>query len=222
MNTTARIKQSGKNFEIVVDLDKALEFKKSGRGNDFLESDSVFADSKKGMVSPQSELEEAFGTTDVNEIAEKIVKNGEVLVSQEHRDGEREKKYRQVVEFLSKNAIDPQSGNAITSERIKSALEQAGVNVKNGPVESQVSEIIESLAKIMPIKLKVRKIKLTIPAAHTGKIYGLVNQYKENEVWLSDGNLEVVVAVPEGIVMDFYDRLNLNTHGSVISQDVNE
>ena len=222
MNTTARIKQSGKNFEIVVDLDKALEFRKSGRGNDFLESDSVFADSKKGMVSPQSELEEAFGTTDVNEIAEKIVKNGEVLVSQEHRDGEREKKYRQVVEFLSKNAIDPQSGNAITPERIKSALEQAGVNVKNGPVESQVSEIIESLAKIMPIKLKVRKIKLTIPAAHTGKIYGLVNQYKENEVWLSDGNLEVVVAVPEGIVMDFYDRLNLNTHGSVISQDVNE
>lgn len=222
MNTTARIKQSGKNFEILVDLDKALEFKKGGRGSDFLESDNVFADSKKGMVSPQSDLEEAFGTTNVGEIAEKIVKNGEVLVNQERRDEEREKKYKQVVEFFSKNAIDPQSGNAITPERMKSALEQAGISVKNGPVEGQVSEIIGSLAKIMPIKLKVRKIKLTIPAAHTGKIYGLVNQYKENETWLSNGDLEAVVAVPEGIVMDFYDRLNLNTHGSVISQDVNE
>ena len=222
MNTTARIKQSGKNFEIIVDFDKALNFKKSGQGDDFLESDNIFIDLKKGMVSSQADLEEAFGTIDINEIATKIVKNGEVLVSQEHRNEEKEKKYKQIIEFLSKSAVDPQSGNPITPERIKNVLGQAKVNIKSVPIESQIKEIIESIGKIMPIKLKVKKIKLTVPAIHTGKVYGLVNQYKENENWLSDGGLEVVVSVPEGILMDFYDKLNLNTHGSVISQDVNE
>ena len=220
MNTTARIKQAGKNFEIIVDLNKALDFKKGGEGNDFLEADSVFTDSKKGMVSSQNDLQEAFGTTDIMEIATKIVKNGEVMVTQGHRDEERDKKFKQVIEFLSKNAVDPQSGNPITPERIKSVLEQTGVNIKNVPIEQQIKEIIEVISKEVPIKLKVKKIKLTIPAVHTGQTYGLTNQYKESENWLSNGDLEVVVSVPEGILMDFYDRISLKTHGSIISQEI--
>ena len=91
--TLARIKQGGKNFEIMVDLDKALNFKKGeGSSADFLEIDKIFYDSKKGLVASTSDLKESFGTEDANEVSEKIVKNGEVLVTQEHRDEEKEKK----------------------------------------------------------------------------------------------------------------------------------
>ena len=58
----------------------------------------------------------------------KIVKEGEIQTTQEHRDAEQEKKFKQVVDFLTKNAYDPQTGRPHTPERIKNALEQANVN----------------------------------------------------------------------------------------------
>ena len=221
--TTARIKQAGKNFEIIVDLDKALDFKKGASSSiDFLESDSVFKDSKRGLHASESDLKDAFGTTDSNTIAEKIVKKGEILLTQEHREGEQDKKIKGVVDFLSRNAVDPQTGRPYTPERIKSALTQAGVNIKNVPVENQITDILKSLSEIIPIKVSTKKVKITIPAIHTGKTYGVINPYKEKETWLDNGDLEVIVNVPAGIVIDFYDKLNSATHGSSVTEEITE
>ena len=222
MNTTARIKQAGKHFEIIVDLDEALKFKKGEISSIEAEGDKIFTDSKKGEVASHSDLEESFGTTDVSVIVEKIIKNGEVLVTQEHRDEEKEKKFKQVVDFLANNAIDPQTGNPHTPERIKNALEQSHINIKNEPVEVQIKDIIEKISKVIPIKIETKKIKITVPAIHTGKVYGIINQYKEQEKWLDDGSLEVMVSVPAGIIIDFYDKLNSVTHGSALTEEVKE
>jgi ribosome maturation protein SDO1 len=220
--TLARIKQSGKNFEIMVDLDKALDFKKNNGSVDFLEAEKIFTDSKKGFAASGSDLKDAFGTEDIHEVAGKIVKSGEVLLTKEHRDDEKENKFKQVVDFLANNSMDPQTGNPITPERIKSALEQAHVNIKNVPVENQVNEIVQEISKIIPIKIETKKIKITIPAIHTGKVYGLINQYKENENWLSNGDLEVTVNIPSGIIIDFYDKLNSVTHGSALTEEMKD
>jgi len=61
-----------------------------------------------------------------------------------------------------------------------------------------------------------------VPAIHTGKVYGVISQYKDQEKWLDDGSLEVVVEVPSGIIMDFYDKLNSVTHGSAITEDIKQ
>jgi len=219
-NTLARIKRTGKNFEIIVDLDNALRFKKGEIGFIEAEVDRIFTDSKKGEVPSSSDLEAAFGTTEVNEIVKRIVKEGEVQTTQEHRDAEQEKKFKQVVEFLTRNSVDPQSGNPHTPERIKSALEQAHVNIKNIPVENQINEIVEKLSSIIPIRVQTKRLKITIPAIHTGKAYGVITQYKKEENWLNDGSLEVILEVPSGIVMDFYDKLNGVTHGSALSEEI--
>ena len=222
MNTIARIKQAGKHFEILVDLDEALKFKKGETSFLRVEGDKIFSDCKKGEVASNSDLESAFSTTDIQKIAEKIVKNGEVLVTQEHRDEEKEKKFKQVVDFLVTNSMDPQTGNPHTAERIKNALEQAHVNIKNTSVDSQIKEIVEQISSILPIKIKIKKVKITIPAIQTGKAYGVVSQYKETENWLNDGSLEMIVNVPSGLIMDFYDRLNSVTHGSAMTEEVGE
>ncbi len=221
--TTARIKQGDKNFEIMVDLEKALDFKK-GKASvaDFLELDEVFTDSKKGLKPSDDDLKKAFGTTSINEIAEKIVQNGEVLLTQEHRDEKKEQKIKQVVDFLSRNAIDPQSDKPHTPERIKSSLEQANINLKNTGIDNQITDILEALRPILPLKISTKKIKITIPAIHTGKAYGVVNQYKEKEEWLENGDLKIIVKVPSGIIMDFYDKLNSITHGSAVTEEIKE
>jgi len=220
--TTARIKKEGKHFEIIVDLDQALKFKKEGGAIDFLEGDKIFSDSKKGFNASDEDMKKAFGTTDVNTIAEKIVKNGEILLTQGHRDEEREKSLRQVIEFLSKNAVDPQTGNPHTAERIKNALNQAQVNIKDSAIENQITEIVEKISGILPIKISTKKVKIIVPAIHTGKVYGTINQYKKNEKWLDNGDLEVVVEVPAGIIIDFYDKLNSVTHGSALTEEIKD
>ena len=221
--TTARIKQTGKPFEIIVDLDRALKFKRGLSSNiDFLEADLVFTDSKRGLRASEKDLQAAFGTEDVNAIASRIVKNGEVLLTQEHRDEARENKVKQVIDFLSRNATDPKTGNPHTAERIKNALEQAQVNIKNTPVESQMNEIIEKISPILPIRLQTKRIKITVPSIHTGKAYGILSQYKENENWLGNGDLEITINIPSGLLMDFYDKLNSITHGSAVTEEIKE
>jgi len=220
--TLARIKKTGKNFEILVNLDDALKFKKGEISFIEAEGDKIFTDSKKGQVPSSDDLNKAFGTTDTNEIIKTIVKSGEVQLTQEHRDAEQEQKFKQVINFLATNAIDPQTKNPHTPERIKNALEQSHINIKNVPIENQIKEIITEISKIIPIKLETKKVKVTIPAIYTGKAYGVVSQYKEEEKWLDNGDLEIVVSVPSGIVMDFYDKLNSVTHGAALTEDIKE
>ena len=109
-----------------------------------------------------------------------------------------------------------------TAERIKNALEQVHININDVPIENQIKEILENISKIIPIKIETKKIKMTIPAIHTGKIYGLINQYKEGETWLDDGSLQVLANIPVGIIMDFYDKLNTATHGSALTEEMKE
>ncbi len=220
--TLARIKKTGKNFEILVDLNDALKFKKGEIPSIEAEGGRIFTDSKKGIAPSSSELNEAFGTTDISEISKKIIKEGEVQLTQEHRDAEQEQKFKQVITFLTTNAIDPQTKNPHTPERIKNALEQAHVNIKNVPVENQIKELVEAISKIIPIKLETKKVKITIPAIHTGKAYGAVAQYKEEENWLNNGDLQVIANIPSGILIDFYDKLNSVTHGAALTEEIKE
>lgn len=220
--TIAKIRKGSQHYEVLVDMDEALQFKEGK--SDFLniEGDKVFTNSKKGDVASNSELESAFGTSDILEVGKIIVKQGDVQVDQSHREEEKETQIKQIVEFLARNAIDPQSGRPITPERLRSALKEARVQIKNTPIENQAQEIVEKISGIMPIKIEVKKIKVVIPAIHTGRAYGVIGQYKEKESWQNDGSLEAILSVPAGIIMDFYDKLNSATQGTAISEDIKE
>jgi len=220
-NTTARIKIKGKNFEILVDDNKALAYKKQG-GNlgEILAFNEIFTDVKKGFKASEKDLRECFDTVDIFQISDKIIKQGEILLSEEHRGKERETKINQIIEFLSKNAVDPQTNSPHTPERIKSALEEAGVNIDNQPIEKQIGKILEKLKTILPIKIETKKLLIKIPTAYTGKVYGLINEYKESEEWQNDGSLNCTINLPVGLQMDFYDKLNGITHGSAVVEEV--
>ncbi|MEX2017551.1 MAG: ribosome assembly factor SBDS [Candidatus Pacearchaeota archaeon] len=219
VNTVARVKKTGKNFEIIVDLDNALKFRK-GMSN-FIEAEGsrVFSDSKKGLAASNSDLMAAFGTSDINTIAGMIVKGGEVLVTQEHRDEERDRKVKQVVDLIVRSATD-QNGRPYTPEKIKNALEQAHVNIKNRSPESQLKEIILELSKIIPIKMETKTFEVTVPAMYTGQVYGIVNPYKEEEMWLDNGDLRINIALSGALVLSFFDKLNSATHGSAITKEI--
>jgi ribosome maturation protein SDO1 len=220
--TTARIKKGGKHFEILVDLDEALKVRNGAPGaslNSAVLTEAIFYNLKSGEHASAADLEINFETSDVMAVAEKIIKSGEVVRTTESIRAEQEKKYKQVVEFLRKNAVSPE-GRPYTADRIMKALSEAHVNVKNKPIESQVSEIIDQLARVLPVKIEKKKVKLRVPAIHTGKAYGAIKEFMTEENWMSNGDLEVIVEVPAGLIMDFYDKINSATHGSVLSEEL--
>ncbi len=216
----ARIKLKGKHYEISVDLDEALKVK-SGGGNisSALVSQNIFYDLKKGNVASQADLKEAFGTSDVFEVAKHIIEKGEVQKTQEFRDEEKEKKIKQVINLILKNASD-QHGRPYTEERIKTAVKEAHFNFDNRPAEKQMPDLVEKLKQIIPIKIQTRRIKLKVPARYTGQVYGLLQENKESEEWLSNGDLQVIINIPAGLLMDFYDKLNHATHGAIQSEEL--
>lgn len=223
-DTTARLRQGSKIFETMVDLDNAMKFKKGEQVdiNEIIRDNVVWTDLKKGLRAGEDDLKKAFGTTDFNSVVEKIVKKGNVEITQEYRDETLETKRKQIVDFLVRNAIDSRTDRPFTPDMISSAIEQSEVKIDNQPVERQIKNAIESLKKIIPIKIETKKILAKIPAEHTGKVYGIIQEYKEKENWLGNGDLEVVLNIPVGLQSKFYDKLNAVTHGSAITREMKE
>jgi len=222
VQTIARIKKNGKNFEILVDLEEALNVKKDNPGADLSSAvltEDIFYNLKSGEHASNQDLEEIFGTIDIMEVAEKIIREGEVVRTTESIKKEHETKYKQVVDFLSKNAVSPE-GHPYTSDRIMKSLSEANVSVKNKSIESQINEIIDQLSKILPVKIEKKRVKLTIPSLHIGKSYGVIKEFLIEENWLSNGDLQAVVEMPTALIFDFYDKINSATHGAVLSEEL--
>lgn len=221
-NVPAKLSIKGKRFEILVDAEKAIQLKqgKPVSISNVLATDTIFNDIKKGLKASGADLNSAFGTEDSNAIAEKIIKSGEIEIPSEFKNKEREDKVKQAIDFLARNALDPATGKPHTPSRIQSALQQAGVNFDNRPIEDQMPKILDKLRPIIPIKIETKKLQIRIPAVHTGRAYGLLQEYKEKEEWLGNGDLQVTINIPAGMQMAFYDKLNGITHGSAIVEEV--
>jgi len=208
----------------MVDMDSAMKLRKGLPVSitDVIRDNFIYTDLKKGMRAGSAELMNSFATTDIAVIVDKIVKKGDIEVTQEFRDEALENRRKQVVDFLAKNGVNAQTGRPYTPEMIENALKQSGVKIDNVGVEKQINNILEKIKTIIPIKIETKKLKLKIPPQFTGQIYGIINEYKEKEEWLNDGSLEVTLNIPVGLQMEFYDKLNKITHGAVVSQEIKE
>ena len=223
-NIEARHKVKSKQFEILVDMDAALKFRKTGQGSiaNILAVSAVFSDIKRGMHASTADLKECFGSDSIDKIGAEIIKRGELQLPAEYRKKEREMKVKQVIDFLSRNCMDPKSGRPYTPTVIEAVMHDAKVNVDDRSVEEQVPHILKALQLKIPIRIETKKLKIIIPAMYTAAAYQMVQGLKEKEEWLSDGSLQVIVNLPAGMQSEFYDKLNKITHGSALSQDMRD
>lgn len=216
----ARAKVKGKHFEISVDYDEAMKVKQgTGDVTKALNSNGVYADAKKGNAAPNSDLTAAFGTTELYAIATQIMKTGEIQKPQEARDAEKEARVKRLIDLVVRNASD-QHGRPYTYDRIERGMHEVHYNVGTQPAEQQLAGFIEKLRTVIPIKIETKKIRLIIPARFSGQVYGLLKDHKESEEWLANGDLQVVMNLPAGMQLDFYDKLNSVTHGAVVSEEL--
>ncbi|HDN95520.1 MAG TPA: ribosome assembly factor SBDS [Thermoplasmatales archaeon] len=219
----ARYGKKGKHFEILVDP-KAVEMIMEGKEInilDYMAIDLIFKDASKGEKAAEESLKEIFGTTDVAEIALKIIKEGEFQLTTKQRKEMQERKKKAIVDYIARSAMDPHTKLPHPRDRIERAIEEAGVHIDAfKPVEEQVKKIISAIRPILPISVENVKIEVKIPAQYAGRAYGeLINMAKLlKEEWQSDGSFKCVVEIPAGMQTQFYDKLNAMTKGEVITR----
>lgn len=215
----ARYKHSGEHFELLVDPDLAMDLR-SGKHvniNELLAIDTVFKDARKGEEKSELIVEKVFGTKDISKIAKKIVSEGEVQLTTDQRRNMLEAKRKEIVNLISKNAMNPQTNAPHPPARIEIAMEEAKIHVdlfKN--TNEQMSEIVKEIRKLIPISLEKVKIAVKISAEYSGKCAPILHHYDvQKEEWQSDGSLVAVLELAAGIKQDLMDELNKVTHGSV-------
>lgn len=212
---TARLESHGARFEVLVDPDAALAIKREefeGDIADVIAAEDVFEDAARGDRPAEADLEEAFGTTEPLEIIPQVIREGEIQITAEQRREMQDRKHRQLVQRITRNAVNPQMDDAPhPPDRIESALEEAGFHVDPmEPVERQIDDALDALRPIIPIRFDEVTVAVQLPAEHAGSGQARVREFSEldREEWQPDGSWIGVVTFPAGLQNDFFDLVN--------------
>lgn len=216
----ARLKKAGNNFEIVVDSNKAIEYRQGKLVDlrDVLKDEKIFSDVKKGLLASEHLMQQIFKTTKPLEVAKIILKQGFIQLTAEYRAKIAEERKRQVIEIIHRNDVDPKTHLPHPVTRIENAMVEANVHVDpNKKAEDQVQDILKELRTILPIKFEVKEVAVKIPSDYGAKSYSILKNFGRilKDDWQTDGSLIVVLEIAAGLEQDFYDKVNSLTHGNV-------
>ena len=210
--------KQGLHFEVLIDPDAALDVRdgKPLRVADHMAADSIFKDAKKGDHAAEENIKKVFGTTDVVEVATRIIKDGDIQLTTDQRHKMQAEKRKRIVQHIVQNAWNPQAKAPHPPDRIERALDEVRYHVDPfKSVESQVKDVLQLLKPILPIAMERIKIAIRIPPEYTGHAYGQVRGVGDliKDEWQADGSWIGVVEIPAGMQGDVYDVINKATKG---------
>jgi len=215
----ARYEKEGEKFEILVDPDLSMDLKKGKKVNfdELMAIDTIFKDSNKGTKASPEAITKAFGTTELEKVVEKIIKDGRVQLTTEQRKKILEQRKRELIDFISRNAINPQTKTPHPPQRIENVLNEAKIHVDPmKSIQEQLPEIMSKIKTLIPISLEKIKIAFKVPAEFAGKANHVLHKYElKQEEWGSDGSLMAVLELPSGAKEDLLNELSHLTKGNI-------
>ena len=209
----AKLVSHGEHFEILVDPEKA---RTSTDISEILAVQAIFKDAKKGDHASEEHMKKIFGTSDVLEVAKIILKKGDVQLTTQQRKEMAEERRKQVIDLITRQAINPQAKTPYTPARIEIAMEEAKVRINPfKKAEEQVEEVMKALRPLIPIRFEVVEVATKIPPQYTGAALTAIHKYKlKRESWQNDGSYICVVEIPAGLQDEFYSDINKATKGN--------
>ncbi len=219
----ARLITRGERFEIVIDPERALDYKlgKPVPLSRIVLVDTIFTDIAKGMRASREKLLQHFRTDDTMKVAEVILRQGEVLLTAQQRRRLIEDKRRQIVSILCRYTVDPRTNLPHPPLRIEQALARCHFPIDPfRDAEEQARRAAEALKPILPIKMEIVKMEVLVRPEFASRTYGVVRDYATivSEEWQTDGSWKAVVEVPAGIRASFLEKLSRVTQGSVLTK----
>jgi ribosome maturation protein SDO1 len=221
--TLVRHQIENEKFEILVDPDKGLDYKrgKIGDVSNALIIDTIFTDASKGEKASGELLEKVYGTSDPLEVAEIMFEKGTFQLTAQQRKEMQEQKRRQIINIIARTYVDPSTKLPHPVTRIENALESTDVNFDPyKPAEEQIGDVVKALRPILPMSSENIRLAIKIPAEYTGKSYGIVKNYGEikREEWQNDGSWISVIELPAARQVELMDALGKATQGNIESK----
>jgi ribosome maturation protein SDO1 len=200
----ARLETHGERFEILVDPDLATKIRhgESMDIEDAVAAIFVFENASRAEKSSDEALQKVFSTTDFGTIARRIIEKGEIHLTAEQRKHLLAEKRGQVITYIARHAINPQTGLPHPPTRIEMAMEEAKVAIDPfKPLDELVAETMKALRPLIPIRFEEVRVAVKIPAEHAAKAYGDIDAFAriEQEEWQKDGSWICVVKIPGGM-----------------------
>jgi ribosome maturation protein SDO1 len=211
----ARLESYGEKFEILVDPDLAADFRnpdneKEINIEDILAVEEIFKDSKKGDKASDESMKNVFDTTDVLEVAEQILKKGNIQITAEQRRKMQEDKRKQVISTIAREGINPQNGLPHPATRIENAMNEAKVKVDPfKSVDEQVQIALKAIKVLIPIKFEKVRVAVRLPNTATGQAYSAIRPFGKiiTEEWQDDGSWIAIVEMSGGLQDDFNHKM---------------
>jgi ribosome maturation protein SDO1 len=217
--TVARMSKENEHFEILVKPQKALDYRagKTSGITEVLAAETIFSDANKGTRASEESLRKAFGTTDSLKVAQTILKTGTLQLTTEQRRKMVEDKRRQIVDFISRQSVDPKTNLPHPPLRIENAMDQIHYPIDPfKPVEEQARDIVRLLRPILALKMEQLSIAVTIPTQYAARAYGAIKGFGtiRREEWHADGSWSGVLEMPAGLYAPLLEKLGDITKGS--------
>ncbi len=217
--STVRLTDGGEHFEILVHPDPALDFK-FGRNveiSQIVAVDEVYSDANKGLRIPAEKLLKHFKTSNFLQIAEIILKRGDLNLTTEQRRRLVEEKRKQIVSSITRNYVDPRTGLPHPPLRVEQAMAEVRISIDPfRDVNEQSKTVIDALRTILPLKSERIKLLIKVPAQYSAQSFGALKNVGEivKEEWGVDGGLTVILEIPAGVHTTVLDRLGSLTKGT--------
>lgn len=217
--TIARYTKENEHFEVLVKPQKALDYRNSKVAaiTEVLAAETIFSDANKGTRVPEDTLKKAFATTDPLKIADIILKKGQLQLTTEQRRKMVEDKRRQIIDYISHQAVDPKTNLPHPPMRIENAIEQIRYPVDPyKSVEEQARDIVKLLRPILPLKVEQVSVGTYIPAQYAQRAYGSIKSLGaiKREEWRNDGSWYGVLEMPAGSYASFLNKIGGMTKGN--------
>lgn len=217
--TTVRLTLDGEHFELLVNPDPALSYKLGQKVevSQIAAADEIYSDSSKGLRVPSEKLTKYFHTTNFPEIAEAILKRGELQLTTGQRRKLIEDKRKQIVTIIARNFVDPRTGLPHPPLRIEQAMQEVRISVDPfRDAEEQSKLVVDQLRTILPLRSERIKLLIKIPPQFAPQSIGILKGYGEiqKEEWGPDGTLTTVLVIPAGVHFTLLERLGSVSKGA--------
>jgi ribosome maturation protein SDO1 len=217
--TIARMTKENDHFEVLVKPQKALDYRagKIAAITEVLVAETIFSDANKGTKASEESIRKAFSMTDPLKVAETILKKGTMQLTTDQRRKMVEDKRRQIIDFISRQCVDPKTNLPHPPTRIENAMEQIHYSIDPfKPMEEQAKEIVKLLRPLLPLKMEQVSVAVIIPAQYSARAYGSIKGFGtiKREEWRADGSWSGVLEMPAGLYAPLLDKLGEVTKGS--------
>eukprot|EP00928_Gymnodinium_smaydae_P027877 TRINITY_DN21417_c0_g1_i1.p1 TRINITY_DN21417_c0_g1~~TRINITY_DN21417_c0_g1_i1.p1 ORF type:complete len:353 (+),score=88.61 TRINITY_DN21417_c0_g1_i1:90-1148(+) len=167
-----RMKTHGKRFEIACYKNKVLNWREGIEKDlaEVIQIDTVFENVSKGIAAKEKDLQKAFDTTDNEEICRRILKNGELQVSDREREVHLESLFRDIVQIVAERCVHTHTGRQHTPSAVESALKSCGFSVQpDHAAKKQALKAIERLCTEQPESFSRAQMRLRILCPEASK-----------------------------------------------------